>query len=94
MFAYALEMLAHEALFPSGEPGQTIDEADALLIEPGDTDALAAAELLRRRRDIPIICASIYAPLARAEELRPVAYLAKPFAIDELRRASLHAARA
>jgi DNA-binding response OmpR family regulator len=56
-----------------------------LLLEPAHPEAFATAvRLLRRRAELPVICASIYPDSGQAEELRPIAYLVKPFGLAEL----------
>ena len=67
-------------------------DVDVLVIEPADPSALSTARALRlRRRELPIICASIYPDSPGAERLQPLAYLMKPFALVELERALLAA---
>jgi CheY-like chemotaxis protein len=90
LLGHVVERLGHEPVFPTGRRGEhlPIDEVDVLLLEPADPAALATAErLLRRRRTIPVVCASIYPSLERAAPLRPLAYLVKPFGLAELESA-------
>lgn len=62
--------------------------ADALLVEPGDpTSAGNAAELVRQRPDLPVVCASIYPKSPETTKLQPVAYLTKPVRLPQLRSA-------
>jgi CheY-like chemotaxis protein len=74
---------------PVGHGELTNDDAPELMIlEPASADGLAAAAKLRRRlADLPIICTSIMPPNGATQALTPVAYLLKPFPLDELRAA-------
>lgn len=65
------------------------DDAPAVLIlEPACADSLAAATGLKARlEDLAIICTSILPPSAETTVLGPVAYLVKPFHLDELEAA-------
>ena len=40
-----------------------------------------------RNEQLPIVCASIYPESDEVESLRPLAYLLKPFGLEELERA-------
>jgi DNA-binding response OmpR family regulator len=74
---------------PVGHGELTSDDAPELMIlEPASADGLAAAARLRRRLEgLPIICASIEPPTLASRALHPVAYLVKPFRLDELEAA-------
>jgi CheY-like chemotaxis protein len=90
LLAHVVGRLGHEAVFPerNGGGSLTAASADVLVIEPADPPALALARTLRQRQeDVPIVCASIYAPSLETRRLAPVAYLVKPFALGELESA-------
>jgi two-component SAPR family response regulator len=94
LLAHVVTRLGFEPVFADARSGGALADADVdvLLIEPADPTALSTARALRlRRRELPIICASIYPESPAAERLRPLAYLIKPFALVELERAVLTA---
>jgi CheY-like chemotaxis protein len=74
---------------PVGQGELTEDDAPAaMILEPASADGLAAAAGLRRRlENLPIICTSIAPPGEETRELRPVAYLLKPFRLVDLEAA-------
>jgi DNA-binding response OmpR family regulator len=78
---------------PVGQGELTDDDAPAVMIlEPASADGLAAAARLRRRlENLPIICTSVSPPSANVRDLRPVAYLVKPFRLGELEAAIVSA---
>jgi DNA-binding response OmpR family regulator len=78
---------------PVGHGELTENDAPAVMIlEPASADGLAAAAGLRRRLvDLPIICTSVFPPNAATRDLRPVAYLVKPFRLGELEAAIVSA---
>jgi DNA-binding response OmpR family regulator len=77
--------LGHE---PVAFLGGDVDHigVDAAVIEPGEASALQAARSLRAR-NVPVLFTSIYPPDAEVLELRPAAYLVKPFPLYALERA-------
>ncbi|MFL5954932.1 MAG: hypothetical protein ACJ76I_12590 [Gaiellaceae bacterium] len=77
--------LGHE---PMVHPGGSVDdvEVDAAVIEPGEQTAFELAQVLRER-GVPVLFASIYPAGPEALELRPSAYLVKPFPLYALERA-------
>lgn len=85
---HVVSRLGHEPVYTS-RPGDVLaDGVDVILLEPADTRALGAAQVLRLRHErLPIVCASIYPETADARRLAPVAYLVKPFPLAELERA-------
>ena len=85
---HVVSRLGHEPVYTSC-PGDVLpDGVDVILLEPADTRALGAAQVLRLRHErLPIVCASIYPETADARRLAPVAYLVKPFPLAELERA-------
>ncbi len=90
LLGHVVERLGHEAVFPSGRCCEVLPsmDFDVLLVEPADPSARRLAEkLLRQRRELPIVCASIYPDSEQNRALRPFAYLIKPFGLGELERA-------
>jgi DNA-binding response OmpR family regulator len=59
---------------------------DAAVVEPGEAAALTVARKLRAN-DVPVLFTSIYPPDAEVLELKPAAYLVKPFPLYALERA-------
>jgi CheY-like chemotaxis protein len=77
--------LGHEPVaFAGGDLEQV--SVDAAVIEPGELSALEVARSLRSR-NVPVLFTSIYPPGADALELKPAAYLVKPFPLYALERA-------
>jgi hypothetical protein len=56
------------------------------VIEPGETSALKVARSLRSR-NVPVLFTSIYPPDEAVLDLKPAAYLVKPFPLYALERA-------
>jgi DNA-binding response OmpR family regulator len=77
--------LGHE---PVPYLGGSVDHLglDAAVIEPGDESAFKVAQGLRAR-DVPVLFTSIYPAEQEVLELRPSAYLVKPFPLYALERA-------
>jgi CheY-like chemotaxis protein len=76
--------LGHEVLTQVPTPTRSLD---VVVVEPESFGGFLAAQVLRERfPDLPIICASIAPPSAKTAELRPLAYLQKPFTLGELQR--------
>jgi DNA-binding response OmpR family regulator len=70
--------------------GELADRKDPelMILEPASGEGLAIAHQLRHRlEDLPIICASIRPAGPGTQNLRPVAYLVKPFRLAELEAA-------
>jgi CheY-like chemotaxis protein len=64
------------------------DAPELMILEPASADGLAAAARLRSRlADLPIICASIFAPSPETQAFGPAAHLLKPFRLGELEAA-------
>ena len=60
--------------------------ANVLVLEPASAPDLEAARRLRELcPELPIVCVSVLAPFPEVLELRPAAYLVKPFTIAGLR---------
>jgi DNA-binding response OmpR family regulator len=79
-----LDRLGHETIVLGGGTA-TPPPADLLLLEPASPACLEQARLIRTEQpEIPVICVSILPPEACFLSLGPLAYLAKPFALDEL----------
>ena len=68
--------------------GAAVDHigVDAAVIEPGEADGLRLAQTLRAQ-NVPVLFTSIYPPDDNLLELRPSAYLVKPFPLYALERA-------
>ncbi len=80
-----MRRLGHEPVaFAGGDLEHVI--VDAAVIEPGEQSALEVARTLRSR-NVPVLFTSIYPPDASALELKPAAYLVKPFPLYALERA-------
>ena len=81
--------LGHEALSEIPTPAVRLD---VVVLEPESFRAFLAAQVLRERfPELPIIVASIAPPNSRTAELRPLAYLQKPFTLGELQHALVRA---
>lgn len=73
---------------PLTEIPTSLHGVDAVVLEPESLRGLAVAQELRDRSPgLPIICASIAPPSAKTRELGPLAYLLKPFTLQELEHA-------
>ena len=70
-------------------------DVDVMILEPGmGARVLAAAQVLASRRPpVPLVVASIYPAEPGMHELRPVAYLLKPFSLGQLEQALSRAVR-
>lgn len=76
--------LGHEVLTEVPPPTRAVD---LVVVEPEGFRSFLTAQVLRERfPKLPIICASIAPPSSKSAELRPVAYLQKPFTLGELKR--------
>ena len=82
-----LERLGHDVVVL--EDGlDALPDADLLVLEPAADAGVAHARALRALQPgLPILCVSILPDDARQLELGPLAYLAKPFSLEELRAA-------
>ncbi len=61
-------------------------EVDAAVIEPGEPVGLHIARTLRAK-DVPVLFTSIYPAETESLDLKPAAYLVKPFPLYALERA-------
>lgn len=87
LLAFVVQRLGHEPIVSDGRPEQAL-AVDAIVVEPGDGDALELAEWARAHAPgTPILCASIFPPWPAATAIRPDAYLVKPFPLYELEHA-------
>ena len=77
--------LGHE---PVPYAGGSVDhlDLDAAVIEPGEESAFKLAQALRAR-NVPVLFTSIYPAEQEALDLKPSAYLVKPFPLYALERA-------
>jgi DNA-binding response OmpR family regulator len=81
LIEHALGRMGYVSL---GEDEET--RANVLVLEPASAPHLEAARRLRELRpDLPIVCVSVLPPFPEVLELRPAAYLVKPFTIAGLR---------
>ena len=75
--------LGGEALLPDDPAG--FPDVDAVILEPEWPAGAAVANQLRElNARLPIICVSVGGPTAATRELRPAAFLVKPFFISDL----------
>jgi len=77
--------LGHEPVAFMGGDVEHIG-VDAAVIEPGESSALEVARNLRAR-NVPVLFTSIYPADAEVLDLKPAAYLVKPFPLYALERA-------
>ncbi len=77
--------LGHEPIAFMGGDVEHIG-VDAAVIEPGEASALEVARNLRAR-NVPVLFTSIYPADAKVLDLKPAAYLVKPFPLYALERA-------
>lgn len=90
----AIAASGHEAVLH--RPGSELPEVDVMLFEPrmGQRVIALAKVLATASPPVPIVVVSIQPPELAVHELRPVAYVLKPFSLDELRAAVEKAVRA
>ena len=85
LFEHLISQLGHKPIVRATGDGTA---PDVVLLEPSSRRGLAEVESLREQNPaLPIVCASIYPRSAQTDELGPVAFLEKPFALSELERA-------
>ncbi len=89
----AVAAAGHEAVLY--RPGSELPEVDVMLFEPGmGQRVIALAKVLASATPpVPVVVVSIQPPELSVHELRPVAYVLKPFSLDELRAAVEKAVR-
>jgi DNA-binding response OmpR family regulator len=89
----AIAASGHEAVLY--RPGSELPSVDVMLFEPGmGQRVIALAKVLASASPpVPIVVVSIRPPEPSVHELRPVAYVLKPFSLDELRAAVEKAVR-
>jgi DNA-binding response OmpR family regulator len=89
----AIAASGHEAV--PYRPGSELPSVDVMLFEPGmGQRVIALAKVLASASPpVPIVVVSIRPPELAVHELRPVAYVLKPFSLDELRAAVEKAVR-
>ena len=88
LFVHVVRNAGYVPLPTAGPEYAGAERPVAALIEPASPDAVALARSLRERYpELPVICVSIYPPGPEIADLRPSAYLIKPFAISELAQA-------
>ena len=81
-----LGRLGHEVFLPGHEAAA--EAADLMLLEPASSVCLEHARIARDRQPLlPIVCVSVLPEEAGFLAPGPLGYLAKPFALDDLRHA-------
>lgn len=87
LLAFVVRRIGHEPVVFDGNREQARG-VDAIVIEPGENAALELATWTRSHLPgVPILCTSIFPPWPATAELRPDAYLVKPFPLYELEHA-------
>jgi hypothetical protein len=82
LVAFVVRRIGHEPIMSDGTRDQAL-AVDAIVLEPGDADALELGHGIRLTSPaIPIVCVSIFQQPVYA--FQPDAYLVKPFSLDEL----------
>jgi DNA-binding response OmpR family regulator len=82
LISLVIEGLGHQAV---DARRADVPPIDALVLEPADAGAVDLARRLRARQsDLPLICVTTQSPGTHADELDPVARIAKPFRVAEL----------
>ncbi|MGH3051222.1 MAG: hypothetical protein ACRDLK_13780 [Gaiellaceae bacterium] len=88
-----LERLGHEVAVLDARLGAT-PSADLMVLEPASETGLDHARLARAANPaLPILCVSVLPDEADFLEFGPLAFLAKPFTMQELRLAVENALR-
>jgi DNA-binding NtrC family response regulator len=89
LYRHVVERLGHEPVCSTHVGDSAVD---ALVVEPASETELALAREIRTSHpDLPIVCVSIYPRGPEVVDLRPLAYLVKPFALAELERVLVNA---
>jgi DNA-binding response OmpR family regulator len=90
----AIAASGHEAVLY--RPGSQLPEVGVMLFEPsmGQRVIALAKVLSTATPPVPLVVVSIHRPELAVHELRPVAYVLKPFTLAELRAAVEKAVRA
>jgi two-component SAPR family response regulator len=84
LYRHVIERLGHQPVCTVQDGDAPVD---ALVVEPASAHGLSLARKLRSLRpELPIVCVSIYPRGPEVTDLRPLAYLVKPFALGELER--------
>lgn len=89
----AIATAGHETVLY--RPGSELPEVDVMVFEPsiGQRAVALAKVLATATPPVPVVVVSIQPPELTVHELRPVAYVLKPFSLDELRAAVEKAVR-
>jgi DNA-binding response OmpR family regulator len=86
LLALLLGRLGHEVTLAS--PGKEPESVDLMLLEPASRACLDLALRARAAQPtLPIVCVSVLPEEGSALALGPLAYLTKPFALDDLHAA-------
>lgn len=83
----AISSSGHETVLY--RPGSELPDVDVMVFEPrmGQRVVALAKVLATASPPVAVVVVSIQPPELTVHELRPVAYLLKPFSLDELRAA-------
>lgn len=88
-----LRLLAEQAVLELGHEPVLLENhvrgerVDLLLLATFDGMTAVVDDLGPQRRSVPIICLGTLPASDQARSLRPLAYLVKPYTLDELQRA-------
>jgi DNA-binding response OmpR family regulator len=85
LFEHVVRRAGHEPVVAEIN-GSGAPDVDAAVIEPGDSQGLAVARLLRGLGR-PVVFTSIFPAEQEMLDLEPAAYFVKPFALIELEHA-------
>ena len=93
LIQHAIVAAGHETVLY--RPGSELPEVDVMVFEPGmGQRVVALAKVLATASPpVAVVVVSIQPPELAVHELRPVAYVLKPFSLDELRAAVEKAVR-
>ena len=87
LLAFVVRRLGHEPVISDGSREQVV-AADAIVLEPGQQEALELARWARQEvPTVAIVCASIFPPWPETVALEPDAFLVKPFPLFKLEHA-------
>lgn len=93
LIQHAIAAAGHETVLY--RPGSELPDVDVMVFEPGmGQRVVALAKVLATASPpVAVVVVSIQPPELAVHELRPVAYVLKPFSLDELRAAVEKAVR-
>ena len=84
-----LARLGHEAVPHTRDwNADSLPDVDVLVLEPSLDNGVELARALRKTKpELPVICTASDPPPRDVEQLEPLAYLVKPFAVADLEHA-------